>query len=194
MNYFLCGGKQLSPCAVNVTFWECTLWVLIMRNPNESLTSKMNFFLRSWNAYQQGFGTLDSLYWIGLDKLQRGCAVRFDLLADDGTWYYAQYSTFVVGGSADNYRLNIGGYEGNFGDAMTNVHNNMQFSTYDGGPLQDCGQLGGWWYVDGSCGTAWLTTNNVIEWIETETYTGYLVLNAVEVRFACWRTMHDINP
>ena len=148
--------------------------------------SESQFFYRTWNEYTQGFGTPDSLYWIGLDTLhdlsQRGCAVRFYLQAVDGTWYYAQYSTFVVGGPADNYRLNIGGYSGNTGfDAMI-YHNNMEFSTYDYGPDQTtCARFffGGWWFNIFCC-TACLTVspNYFFVWSN-------MSLKEVEIRFVC---------
>ena len=33
MNYFLCGGKKLPPCAINATFRGCALWVLTTNQP-----------------------------------------------------------------------------------------------------------------------------------------------------------------
>ena len=164
--------------------------VLILRNTAEGSDSK--FFNHAWNEYQQGFGTLDSAYWIGLDTLhnlsQSGCGVRFDLQAVDGTWYYAQYSKFVVGDSADNYKLNIGGYSGNTTfDAMIPFHNNMEFSTYDHGPMQnDCAGYysGGWWF--NACCTACLTISpkDFFEWANMSD-DECVFLKAVEIRFVC---------
>ena len=167
-----------------------------MRNNMDGSASQ--FFYRSLDEFQQGFGTLDSLYWIGLDTLhdlsQRGCAVRFDFKDFDGTCYYAQYSTFLVGASADNYRLNIGGYEGNSRDSMTATHNNTQFSTYDRGPMQGCADYmigGGWWFFSEyarpyECCSACLTNSyNPLYWYDPND-TSYLFMpEAVEVRFAC---------
>ena len=105
---------------------------LILRN--DLAGSSSGFFNKPWTEYQQGFGSPTALYWIGLDRLheisQGNCQVRFDLQDTDGIWYHAQYSTFSVGDSSTNYRLTIGGYSGNAGDAM-DVSNSWPFSTYD---------------------------------------------------------------
>jgi hypothetical protein len=56
--------------------------MLILRN--DISVSDPNFFNRSWEEYQQGFGSPDSLYWIGLDKLhdlsQHGCGIQLLLM------------------------------------------------------------------------------------------------------------------
>ena len=165
--------------------------ILILRNTAAGSDSK--FFYQTWNNYQQGFGTLDSLYWIGLDKLhdlsQSGCAVQFNFQAVSGTCYYAQYSTFVVGGSAENYTLNIGGLSGNTFDAMIWNHNNLQFSTYDYGPeaLHCSVPLdSGWWYGNGACCTACLTVfpSSHLSWWGRNSGQ-YFFLKEVEIRFVC---------
>ncbi|CAH1776957.1 unnamed protein product [Owenia fusiformis] len=118
-------------------------------------------FYRSWIEYQQGFGDVNLEHFIGLDNLvsilnQRSYKVRFDLV----TWPSsnlnpasgsAEYSTFNIADESDKYRINIGGYSGTAGDAMTH-QNGYQFTTYD----QDndvygsnCAVLykGAWWYA-----------------------------------------------
>ena len=167
---------------------------MILRNTVASAATK--FFNRTWSAYQQEFGTLDSLYWIGLDKLhelsQRGCAVRFDMKAANGSSYYAQYSSFVVGGSANNYTLILGGFSGNIGDSLS-YHNNTQFQTIDHAffsyPAALCG--GGWWYFLYS--SAYLTSSvpanfqwGYFELGPDSTWRNVIILlNSIEARFAC---------
>ena len=56
--------------------------------------------------------------------------LRFDLQAVNGSWYYAEYSTFVVLNEAYNYRLHVSGYSGNAGDVLS-YSNGMEFTTYD---------------------------------------------------------------
>ena len=151
------------------------------------------FFQRTWDEFKEGFGQnveFDDRYWIGLDRLhdlsQRGCAVRFDVqYADDGTWHHAQYSTFHVGDSADNYRLNIAGYSGDISDSIFQFHNNAEFSTYDNGPQQACTDTyqAGWWYND--CCAACLTSFNYFQVVDIDADTIY-PLYAAEVRFVCW--------
>ena len=135
---------------------------LILRNIASQ--SHSNYFYRNWSDYRQGFGSPDSLYWIGLERLHdlslRGCAVRFDLQDLHGAWYHAQYSTFVVGDSVDYYRLlSVGGFTGDarLDDTLYEYHKNLQFSTFDYGPVRGCATqfYGGWWFKN--CCTACLT-------------------------------------
>ena len=92
-------------------------------------------FNRSWAEYRAGFSDNGGNYWLGNDLLsqltQTGrYKLRFDLQARNGSWYYAEYSTFVVLGEAHNYRLQVSGYSGNAGDAFSR-HNGLEFTTYD---------------------------------------------------------------
>ena len=48
----------------------------------------------------------------------------------DGHWYWAEYSTFIVDSEANKYKLTVGGYSGDAGDAMRSL-NNMKFTTFD---------------------------------------------------------------
>ena len=212
-HYKLCVGQLLEPCSFwaickrTLNFYcDILKWYYDLFRNKRELNIKINkgfvdigdvilrntaagsnsyYFYRTWSEYRQGFGTIDSLYWIGLDKLhdlsQRGCAVLFDLQDPDGTWYYARYSTFLVGDSADYYRLSVGGFTGNVSDALTIYHNNKQFSTYDYGPSLGCGisYYGGWWY-DSCCYVCLtLSPSGVFHW-------NYMRLNVADVRFVCW--------
>ena len=74
-------------------------------------------------------------YWLGNDRLSQltltgRYKLRVDLQALDGSWYYAEYSSFVVFSEAHNYRLNVSGYTGNAGDAFS-YSNGSEFTTYD---------------------------------------------------------------
>jgi len=52
-------------------------------------------------------------------------------------WYSVEYSSFSVGPEADFYRLNVSGFSGDVGDAITapvhpnRIANGMRFSTPD---------------------------------------------------------------
>jgi len=103
--------------------------VLIQQNVGGS-----NFFNRSWAEFKVGFNDTNGNYWLGNELLhqltQNGrYKVRFDLKAH-GFWYWAEYSSFVVLCEMHSYQLQVSGYSGNAGDALTR-HNNMMFSTYD---------------------------------------------------------------
>ena len=50
------------------------------------------------------------------------------------SYRYAQYSEFKLGSEKENYRLEIGGYEGNAGDSLNDPwygSNLRPFSTFD---------------------------------------------------------------
>ena len=129
-NIFAIFGLLISHWCLNETFVDYS--ILILRNDVQG--SNSYFFNRPWSQYQQEFGSLTSQYWIGLDALhevsQTNCRIRFDLQLLNGSWYYAEYTSFSVDDASTSYTLTIGGYSGNLWDAMA-YHNGMQFSTYD---------------------------------------------------------------
>jgi len=108
--------------------------------------------------FKVGFGDESGNYWLGNDLLSQltltgRYKLRFDLQSrSNGNWYYAEYSAFIVLPEADNYRMFVGGYSGNAGDAFR-FHNNKMFSTYDSDNDEwsyNCAASrgGGFWYWD----------------------------------------------
>lgn len=102
-----------------------------------------------------GFGTPSGEYWIGNTILNHltadNCTTLKIIMQDiyDNTWE-AIYSTFVVAGREDGYRLSISGYSGNASDAFQ-YQNDMQFSAID--VDRDISNThcagnyeGGWWF------------------------------------------------
>ena len=76
-------------------------------------------FDRNWTDYKQGFGNLSGEFWLGLDKIHRltsqtNNTMRVELEDFDGNTTYAEYDMFAVADEADNYRLSVGGYTGDF--------------------------------------------------------------------------------
>ena len=136
----------------NFVHFNTGLGILVLRNTWAG--SRSSFFSRSWAEYEQGFGSTTTQYWIGLSKLysmsQNYCNIRFNLQATNGSWFYAEYSRFLVGKPSTKYKLSIDGYSGNAGDAMV-YQNGQPFSTYDkvnpslGSTFSDCG--GGFWFT-----------------------------------------------
>ena len=159
---------------------------------NDIAGSNSYFFKRSWTQFQQPFGNPSSQpfgnltlqYWIGLERMHQltlgNCSVRFDLQITNGTWVYADYSRFIVGNVSDKYRLNITGYSGNAGDAMS-THNGQRFSTYDNDNddyANNCAALnsGGFWFS--SCYQACITCSTSLKWLSIR-------LNACLVSISC---------
>jgi len=92
-----------------------------------------NFFNRSWEEFKVGFNDSRGNYWFGNERLHQqtsGHKLRFDLQARNGSWYYAEYRTFVVYSETVGYKIRVSGYSGNAGDAFGS-HDGMMFTTYD---------------------------------------------------------------
>ena len=120
------------------------------------------YFNRSWEVFKSGFGSKSGNYWFGNELLHQLTKdglykLRFDLQAlDSEQWYWAEYSGFIVDSEATKYRLTVGGYSGNAGDAMA-VHNGMKFTTFDRDNDEadsNCAEKRGggfWWKKCGNC-------------------------------------------
>ncbi|XP_052405000.1 tenascin-N-like isoform X4 [Carassius gibelio] len=125
-------------------------WIVFQRRS----TGKLNF-MRRWREYIKGFGELTDEFWLGLEKIHEltntptQYEVRFDLgLGSERK--YAIYDNFKLAPSKQKFKLTIGNYKGNAGDAMT-YHQGGSFSTVDSDndiALGNCAltHQGAWWY------------------------------------------------
>uniref|UniRef100_A0A667GE92 Fibrinogen C-terminal domain-containing protein n=2 Tax=Lynx canadensis TaxID=61383 RepID=A0A667GE92_LYNCA len=136
-------------------------------------------FERCWQEYKQGFGDLTGDHWLGLQHIsdltsQPGLRseLTVDLLDADNHTLQAHYDNFHVDGEDLFYRLTLGLYSGNAGDAFrglgrTDDQEGCGFSTLDRDrdhcspctdgtrPFTSCSRDrsgAGWWYSD--CGQA----------------------------------------
>lgn len=136
-------------------------WIVILRRMGGKRS-----FNQKWRKYVRGFGVLDRDFWLGLDAMHQltseaATELRVDLRDENGTWFYAHYSTFYVAGAEDDYRLTVEGYDNRSSsyDALK-VHSGRKFSTFDN-PHDPFGrfcaerQMAGWWYW--FCGDTVLT-------------------------------------
>jgi len=121
----------------------------------------LDFFNRSWAEYKVGFNNSKGYLWLGNEMLHQLTTsgrykLRFDLQARNGSWYYAEYNTFVVHSEAYNYRIRVSGYSGNAGALGFGNQDGEMFGTYDrdNDPYKNpayndkCAVLegGGFWY------------------------------------------------
>ncbi|XP_029810419.1 angiopoietin-related protein 5-like isoform X2 [Suricata suricatta] len=136
-------------------------------------------FERCWQEYKQGFGDLTGDHWLGLEHIsdltsQPGLRSELlvDLLGVDNRTLQAHYDDFHVAGEDLFYRLTLGLYSGNAGDAFRGSggpddQEGCGFSTLDrdhdrcspctdgAEPFASCSHDrsgAGWWYSD--CGQA----------------------------------------
>ncbi|XP_075061169.1 angiopoietin-related protein 6 [Mixophyes fleayi] len=125
-------------------------WTVIQRRQDGST----NFFT-TWHNYKNGFGNLDSEYWLGLENihwLTSQESYKLLILMEDwqGRQVSAEYDHFRLEPETDFYRLRLGQYRGTAGDSLS-WHNDKQFSTLDKDRDSYSGncahfQKGGWWY------------------------------------------------
>ncbi|NXG00891.1 TENN protein, partial [Sakesphorus luctuosus] len=126
-------------------------WTVFQRRS----TGEVDFYQR-WKNYVEGFGDPSGEFWLGLDKLHNltsSSLVHYELRVDLRTASesaYAVYDFFHVASSRERYRLSVGNYRGNAGDAMT-YHNGWKFTTWDRDndvALSNCALThhGAWWY------------------------------------------------
>ena len=79
----------------------------------------MDFFL-GWQEYKNGFGYVESDFWLGNEHLYRITTqgryeLRIDMQDLDGAWYYAYYDNFEIKSESENFKLILGKYAGNAG-------------------------------------------------------------------------------
>lgn len=113
-------------------------------------------FNRDWNDYKTGFGSQNSEFFIGLDKLHLlTTSDNYELLitmrSQSGEKRFAVYDEFVIDDENGKYRLYVlGAYSGDAGDALR-YHSGKKFTTYDqdnDDNGQNCARThaGAWWY------------------------------------------------
>ena len=78
--------------------------------------------------------------------------LRINMEDFDNNEKYATYKQFAVGDEKSVYKLTIGGYQGDAGNAMA-LHNGQRFSAKDKDVDASSGKCanvykGGWWYED----------------------------------------------
>ena len=164
-------------------------WVVFQKRKNGEVN-----FNRGWSEYVNGFGDPKWEYWLGLEKIHCLTAavfrseLRVDLGDLNGNKKYAQYNFFSVNNNLTNYRLNIGAYSGNAGDALHGVscrrfvsHDGMAFATYDRNNGARCARSNsaGWWY--NNCWCALL--NGPYNGYNTNGWTGFTnILKSIEMK------------
>ncbi|XP_051985247.1 tenascin-N-like [Xyrauchen texanus] len=127
-------------------------WIVFQRRN----TGKLDF-TRRWREYMKGFGELTDEFWLGLEKIHEltNTPTQYELRFDLGLGserVYAVYDNFKLASAKQKFKLTIGNYKGNAGDAMT-YHQGGLFSTVDSDndiTLGNCAftHQGAWWYMN----------------------------------------------
>ncbi|XP_062133359.1 fibrinogen-like protein A isoform X2 [Drosophila sulfurigaster albostrigata] len=117
-------------------------------------------FSQDWDTYRKGFGSFDSDFFLGLEKIHHLTSLQqFELfvhfVALNGSTYNAQYDNFKIFDEDNDYQLQLG--NGNMEKGLKNSNENP-FSTFDRHleylDSLDCAETvkSGWWH------------NNCLDW------------------------------
>lgn len=128
-------------------------WTVIQRRLNG-----LENFNRSFVEYENGFGSSNEEYWLGLAVIRKitnenRSELKIELEDFNNERRTATYNFSI--GAEPNYKLNVKNYSGNAGNAMR-IHDNRPFSAFDRDmdslASDNCARErgGGWWYF--SCG------------------------------------------
>ncbi|NXS07159.1 ANGL5 protein, partial [Neodrepanis coruscans] len=137
-------------------------------------------FQRTWSEYLDGFGDLTGEFWLGLRKIfdivnqkATSFSLYVDLESENDKRAYASYDGFWIEDEACSFKIHLGRYSGNAGDAFRGYRkedsqNSMPFSTFDVDndgcrpvciikeqPVKSCSNFSdntGWWFS--KCGLA----------------------------------------
>ncbi|KAM9321386.1 fibrinogen-like protein 1 [Gastrophryne carolinensis] len=119
-------------------------WTVIQRRSNGKVS-----FNRNWQEYKEGFGLFkhrNDEYWLGNEHIynlleSREMTLQIDLMDWQGKTRHAIYDIFRITNEEDQYKLWLGYYSGNAGDALAGGSNfeqqwsaslrGMPFSTPD---------------------------------------------------------------
>lgn len=130
-------------------------WTVVQRRFNGSVD-----FNRNWIEYQNGFGSVEGEFFLGLENLylltkSEPHELYIELESFDNQKSFARYNHFAIGSADDDYALNsLGEYSGTAGDSLeSNLYE--KFSTYDhdrDSYDDNCARKfsGGWWFSE--CG------------------------------------------
>ncbi|XP_050092855.1 fibrinogen-like protein A [Anopheles aquasalis] len=131
-------------------------WIVIQHRFNGSVD-----FYRNWTEYRDGFGELDSEFWLGLEHIHQITTARaheivIEMMDFEDNYRFAHYNAFQVGSESEQYSLKtLGSYYGTAGDSMTNYNKGAKFSTKDRDNDGSTNNLaayceGAWWYSTNS--------------------------------------------
>lgn len=133
-------------------------WTVIQRRQDGAVD-----FDQLWQAYKNGFGTLNGEFWLGLDQIhalsrQGGYVLQVQLTDWNNQVQSVEYS-FRLGGEESSYTLHLQeGAPGNLENALSTDSSGLPFSTRDrDSDLKsdiNCAKhlTGGWWFSN--CGRA----------------------------------------
>ncbi|KAH8396804.1 hypothetical protein KR215_004359, partial [Drosophila sulfurigaster] len=106
-------------------------WLVIQQRIGGSLDFNVN-----WTTYRNGFGSLDSDFFLGLEKIHlltssRTHELYVNLVDEYHKNKFVWYDDFKVSDENNGYALSLGKTKLNSSDDFLKYHRNMKFSTFD---------------------------------------------------------------
>ena len=126
-------------------------WIVFQQRVDGTLS-----FNRGWAEYRNGFGTYNTNFWMGLEKLHQltrsgKYMLRLEVFTQAGKWLSDEYDTFSIESEPAKYKINMGTCYGDGGNGMNALTypngrvNGRPFTTLEQGGCAASWQ-GGWWY------------------------------------------------
>ncbi|XP_049548208.1 fibrinogen-like protein A [Anopheles darlingi] len=128
-------------------------WIVVQHRFNGSVD-----FYRDWEQYRDGFGEVNSEFWLGLERMHQLTIARpheivIEMKDFRGYYDYARYSAFEIGSESEKYNLKaLGSYSGTAGESFSYNDEEQMFTTKDrdndGYPGVNWAVRfkGAWWY------------------------------------------------
>ncbi|XP_060666726.1 fibrinogen-like protein 1 [Drosophila nasuta] len=147
-------------------------------------------FNRDWATYRKGFGSFESDFFLGLEKLHRITSLQhfelyIHLVDENDNTFNARYDGFKISDEDNGYALSLGNLISTpFGDGMRNTEN-MKFSTFDHDNDNDdddnCAIIyeSGWWY--NYCNTCHLNAQYGPDLCWWDDYNNYILFKEVKM-------------
>ncbi|XP_034105218.1 fibrinogen-like protein 1 isoform X1 [Drosophila albomicans] len=150
-------------------------WIVIQQR----IGGKENF-TRDWATYRKGFGSMDSDFFLGLEKMYRLTSLQqyelyIHLVTLSGSIFYARYDDFKISDEDNGYALSLGTFRGNIENTMRDS-DKMKFTTFDrdnDASSDNCAVWfnSGWWYNNCfKCNLNGLYGKDLVWWSETANY------------------------
>ncbi|XP_041373593.1 uncharacterized protein LOC121386672 [Gigantopelta aegis] len=158
-----------------------TAWLVIQRKSNGSLN-----FNKTWNEYRDGFGEIDSDYWLGNNDIHRitqqgQYELQIDLETNTAERKHVTYDTFYVASEKSNFELKVIGFHGDIKDSLS-PSNGMRFVTYDMGRYFNCDdpEVSGFWIIN--CFSLNMGKDNKVTWPPWCKDTCYITSSVMKIR------------
>lgn len=116
-----------------------------------------DILMKSWEKYRGGFGSVDAMFWAGLENIYQLTKTTphelvVELVKYGGEYSFGRYERFEIDSEYEKYAIKVLGRYNGSATEFLNVNKGYGFSTFDvdNGPnlIKSCAlsSFGAWWY------------------------------------------------